>query len=53
MKQFRGFFSFGAAHPEPAGWTTLRDRWEYSHVARAALAALGFVSLITAAVVAR
>jgi len=53
MKQFRGFFSFGAAHLEPVDRTTLRDRWEYSHVARAALAALSFVLLITAAVVAR
>jgi hypothetical protein len=38
------FFTFGvkdnAASPE---WTTLRNRWEYSHVARASL---GFVSLL-------
>jgi len=42
-----------SSHQQPADWTTLRDRWEYSHVARAAFAALSFVLLITAAVVAR
>ncbi|WP_439687802.1 DUF1772 domain-containing protein [Cupriavidus oxalaticus] len=29
-------------------WTSLRDRWEYSHVARAVLAMLGLVLLATA-----
>jgi hypothetical protein len=30
------------------GWKSLRDRWEYSHVARAALAALALVALVVA-----
>lgn len=40
-----GFFAFGAGRTEarPVAWTALRDRWEYSHVARAGL---GFVSLL-------
>jgi hypothetical protein len=33
----------------PLDWTKLRDRWEYSHVARAACAMVGFVALIIAA----
>ncbi len=41
-----GFFSFGTNNEKtsPPDWTELRDRWEYSHVARAIFA---FVSLIT------
>lgn len=47
------FFSVNAARsgavvmPE---WTALRDRWEYSHLARAILAALAFVLLVIAVV---
>ena len=44
------FFGFGSA-PARSGqfdWTTLRDRWEYSHLARAGLAVLAFVLLVTA-----
>jgi len=37
-----GFFSLGPSS-DAADWRRLRDRWEYSHVARAAL---GFVSLV-------
>jgi hypothetical protein len=44
-----GFFSLGTADnqsdPSTVDWTRLRDRWEYSHVARAGLAFLGFVTL--------
>jgi hypothetical protein len=29
-------------------WTTLRDRWEYSHVVRAVLASVGLICLVTA-----
>lgn len=29
-------------------WESLRDQWEYSHVARAALAALALVALVVA-----
>lgn len=29
-------------------WTVLRDRWEYSHLARAVFAMLGLVLLVTA-----
>ena len=48
-----GFFSFGArkgAGPSPraADWTALRDRWEYSHVARAALAMLSLLLMLIA-----
>ena len=49
-----GFFSFGAnrsrlgnkAHPPD--WTELRDRWEYSHVARAGFAFLSLIALVIA-----
>jgi hypothetical protein len=37
--------------PDEGNWTRLRDRWEYSHVARAAFAMLGFVALVTAATI--
>jgi Domain of unknown function (DUF1772) len=43
------FFSFGVenntASPE---WTTLRNRWEYSHVARAIFALTSLVALVIA-----
>jgi len=32
----------------PVNWTELRDRWEYSHVARAGLATLSFIALAIA-----
>src|SRR5690349_18912147 len=41
----RAFFRFGLqALPSPglAEWTSLRDRWEYSHAARAVVALLAF-----------
>lgn len=37
-----GFFALGRAEKRALPWTALRNRWEYSHVARAAFA---FVSL--------
>jgi hypothetical protein len=47
-----GFFSFGLDKKVREGqqpdWTVLRDRWEYSHVLRAALALLGLVLVTTA-----
>jgi hypothetical protein len=50
-----GFFSLGssgeATHTDPErsiAWTELRDRWEYSHVARAGLGFAGFVALAIA-----
>ena len=49
-----GFFSFGAGRsrpgedPTPPDWTRLRDRWEYSHVVRAALSAVSFFALVIA-----
>jgi len=49
----RANFELGqAALPETgfAEWTSLRDRWEYSHAARAILAVLAFVMLVTAVV---
>jgi hypothetical protein len=49
------FFSFeqgrdrSGSH-EPADWTKFRDRWEYGHVIRAALAVLGFICLAIAVI---
>ena len=50
-----GFFAWGSAsrrrrqsEPRPVDWTDLRNRWEYSHVARAGLAALSFIALLIA-----
>ncbi|OQW33931.1 MAG: hypothetical protein A4E19_19350 [Nitrospira sp. SG-bin1] len=45
-----GFFSFGKQGSElrEMDWTELRDRWEYSHVARAVLAMVSFIALVTA-----
>jgi hypothetical protein len=39
---------FGAAPAAQQDWTALRDRWEYSHLARAALGSLAFVLLVIA-----
>jgi hypothetical protein len=48
-----GFFAFGADRTRrdqnlPLDWTELRNRWEYSHVARATCAMVSFVALILA-----
>lgn len=45
-----GFFSFAADASQswPVSWTELRDRWEYSHVARAVLAFASFSALAIA-----
>lgn len=49
-----GFFSFGANRSRledetrPPAWTELRDRWEYSHVARAGLAVVSLIALVIA-----
>ena len=39
---------FGAGGNVQGDWTALRDRWEYSHIARAALATVAFVLLLVA-----
>jgi hypothetical protein len=47
----RFFGAKSSAPPHAAGtadWKRLRDRWEYSHIARAALAGLAFVLLAIA-----
>ena len=44
------FFATGGPSPTVQRWTTLRDRWEFSHVARALFAGLAFVFLVLAAV---
>ncbi len=47
------FFALGAIESSRTGqmdWTYLRDRWEYSHVARAGLAMVAFVLLVSAVV---
>jgi hypothetical protein len=43
------FFAIGSA-AHSADWTNLRNRWEYSHIARAALSFLSFVLLTLSAV---
>lgn len=46
-----GFFSFGSRRPSGSGgddWTLLRDRWEMSHVVRAALGGSGIILLASA-----
>lgn len=43
------FFNPGGDARVGADWTRLRDRWEYSHVARAACAFVAFVALAAAA----
>jgi hypothetical protein len=45
-----GFFSFAAKteRSRPRSWTELRDRWEYSHVARALLAFVSLTALVVA-----
>lgn len=35
---------------DPEGWKKMRDRWEYSHIVRAALATLAFLLLVVSAV---
>ena len=45
------FFSFGAHRSRldsttPPEWTKLRDRWEYSHAARALCALMSFVAFV-------
>jgi hypothetical protein len=37
-----------AAEADAEGWMKLRDKWEYSHVLRAVLAAIALISLIVA-----
>ena len=39
---------FDAAGNVEGDWTALRNRWEYSHIARAALATIAFVLLLVA-----
>jgi hypothetical protein len=46
-----GFFALGSDRPRPdkdlpLDWTKLRNRWEYSQLARAACALVSFVALI-------
>jgi Domain of unknown function (DUF1772) len=42
------FFGTGGNVRESSNWTALRDRWEYSHVARAVLVTTAFVLLVCA-----
>jgi Domain of unknown function (DUF1772) len=43
------FFGTKEMHGTPAPeWTALRDRWEYSHIARALLALIAYVLLLIA-----
>jgi len=45
----KGFFAFGAGASRTDDWTALRDRWEYSHLARALFVFLSLALLATAA----
>jgi hypothetical protein len=45
---FFGLGSSGSTRSGQADWTYLRDRWEYSHVARAGLAVIALALLVTA-----
>jgi hypothetical protein len=38
----------GRRPPGEADWRVLRDRWEYAHVARAALSLLSLLALVAA-----
>lgn len=52
-KSAKVFFDTERERPSAADgeeWTVLRDRWENSHLIRAALAVLGFVALLLAIV---
>jgi hypothetical protein len=41
------FFSIGGRdNTRVPDWTRLRDRWEYSHIARSALVGISFVALV-------
>lgn len=43
------FFSFGIKNnTDSPEWTTLRNRWEYSHVARAVLALVSLIAFVIA-----
>ena len=44
----KGFFGFGSRDLAAAPWTELRDRWEYSHVARSVFVLAAFLCLATA-----
>jgi hypothetical protein len=44
----KGFFALGSRGLDNADWKALRDRWEYSHLARAALGLIAFICLATA-----
>jgi hypothetical protein len=45
----QAFFAVGGGAVRSDDWTRLRDRWEYSHVARAALALVSLTALAIAA----
>jgi hypothetical protein len=40
----------GVRPDDPEAWKKMRDRWEYSHIARAGLAVVSFFSLVVAVV---
>jgi hypothetical protein len=40
------FFGAGGERTNAGDWTALRDRWEYAHVARAALASASLLALV-------
>ena len=46
----KGFFGFALRDLGNQDWKALRDRWEYSHIARAAFATVAFLCLAIAVV---
>ena len=46
----KGFFGFASRDLGNQDWTALRDRWEYSHIARAACVGVAFVCFSIAVV---
>jgi len=48
MQAVYWLFTHPVNESRPPDWTELRDRWEYSHVARAGFALLGLIALIIA-----
>jgi hypothetical protein len=46
----KAFFDVGGRAVSESDWTALRDRWEWSHVARAALMMVVLIVLVAAAI---
>jgi hypothetical protein len=47
----KGFFGFAQGSLNGDDWTALRDRWEYSHVVRAACVSFAFICFTVAVII--